>query len=114
MNTSQPPKDRAGRAVIVGARVRSLSLSGGWFDRLPPDEKKNVLSMIGEVFEVEEIDEYGQPSVRKSWHNDAKGKCNSHSIALESREMELVDSVTPRPRVQEGRANKRLRLYFLF
>jgi hypothetical protein len=92
----QPPKDRTGRIVVVGARVRLLGLSGGWFDALPTEEKQNVLSMIGEVFEIEEIDEYGQPWVRKSWHNEAEGKCNSHSIALESHEMELVDSVSGR------------------
>ena len=47
--------------------------------------------MIGEVFEVEEIDEYGYPWVRKSWPNEAEGRCQSHSIALEPHEMELID-----------------------
>jgi hypothetical protein len=60
-------------------------------NELPPDEKQDVLSMIGEVFEVEEIDEHGYPWVRKSWPNEAEGTCHSHSIALESLEMELVD-----------------------
>jgi hypothetical protein len=58
---------------------------------LPPDEKQDVLSMIGEAFEVEEIDEYSHPWVRKSWPNEEEGKCHSHSIALESQEMVLVD-----------------------
>jgi len=48
--------------------------------------------MIGEVFAIEEIDEYGHPWVRKSWPNNEEGKCHSHSIALESIEMELLDS----------------------
>lgn len=74
----------------VGARVRLLSLSGKWLGDLPPEEKRDVLSMIGEVFEVEEIDEYGHPWVRKSWPNEEEGKCHSHSIALERHEMELV------------------------
>ena len=47
--------------------------------------------MIGEVFEVEEIDEYGKPWIRKSWPDEEEGKCHSHSVALESNEMELVD-----------------------
>ncbi len=64
----------------VGTRVRVVSLSGKWLDELPGDEKDEVLSMIGQVFEVEEIDEYGQPWVRK----------RSHSVALESYEMEVV------------------------
>lgn len=75
----------------MGAKVRLLCLSGQWLDELPSDEKQDVLSMIGEVFEVEEIDEYGHPWVRKSWPNEEEGTCNSHSIALESQEMELVD-----------------------
>lgn len=64
----------------VGTRVRVLCLSGKWLDELPGGEKDEVLSMIGEVFEVEEIDEYGQPWVRK----------RSHSVALTTCEMEVV------------------------
>ena len=85
-----PPKDKDGNIVKVGARVRLLSLSGKWFDELPAEEKQDVLSMVGEVFEIEEIDEYGHPWVRKSWPNEEEGKCHSHSVALESNEMELV------------------------
>lgn len=85
------PQDRNGRPVSVGSRVRLIGLSGRWLDELPPDEKQDVLSMIGEVFEVEEIDEYGHPWVRKSWPNEDEGKCHAHSIALEPQEMELVD-----------------------
>lgn len=59
-------QDRNGRAVGVGARIRLVGLSGKWLDELPPEEKREVLSMIGEVFVVEEIDEYGHPWVRKS------------------------------------------------
>ena len=84
------PTDRTGKVVAVGTRVRVLSLAGNWLDELPADEKRDVLSMIGEVFEVEEIDEYGQPWVRKSWPNDDEGTYHSHSVALESYEMEIV------------------------
>ena len=86
-----PPRDRGGNFVQVGVRVRLLCLSGNWLDELPADEKSDVLSMIGEVFEVEEIDEYGRPWVRKSWPNEEEGKCHSHSIALEAHEIQLVD-----------------------
>ena len=87
---SQLPTDKNGNVVDVGTRVRVLSLSGQWLRDLPADEKDDVYSMVGEVFEVEEIDEYGQPWVRKSWPNEAEGKCHSHSIALEPNEMEVV------------------------
>jgi len=83
-------KDINGTPVKVGTRVRLLSLSGQWLDDLPPEEKSDVFSMVGEVFSVEEIDEYGHPWVRKSWPNEAEGKCHSHSIALEPIEMEVV------------------------
>ena len=47
--------------------------------------------MIGEIFEIEEIDEYGHPWIRKSWPNEEEGTCNSHSIALEPNEMEVIN-----------------------
>ena len=84
------PRDKAGKLVHVGAHVRVLSLSGNWLEALPAEEKPDVLSIIGEVFEVEEIDEYGQPWIRKSWPNEKEGQRHSHSIALEPHEMELV------------------------
>jgi hypothetical protein len=85
------PQDINGNTVRVGVHVRLLRLSGRWLDELPPDEKPDVLSMIGGVFEIEEIDEYGHPWIRKSWPNEEEGTCRSHSIALESEEMEMVD-----------------------
>jgi hypothetical protein len=91
MTKVQSPTDRNGNAVGVGTRVRLLSLSGQWLNDLPHDERDRVLSMIGEVFEVEEIDEYGQPWVRKSWPNEEEGTCQSHSIALNADEMEVVN-----------------------
>ena len=89
------PKDKNGRTVSIGSRVRILSLSGDWFDNLPEDEVLDVQSMIGDVFEIEEIDEYGSPWVRKSWLNEKEGSCKSHSIALAQDEMELVDAPVP-------------------
>ena len=77
----RPPKDRNGNVVRVGDRVRLVCLlPGNWLEELPHEEKRDVMSMIGEVFVVEEIDELGSPWIRKL----------SHSIALASDEMELV------------------------
>jgi hypothetical protein len=89
-NTVRRPQDRNGKLIRVGSLVRVLSLSGDWFDSLPEDERAKVQSMVGQVFVVEEIDEYGQPWVRKSWPNEAEGTCSSHSVALEPREMEFI------------------------
>jgi hypothetical protein len=71
--------------------VRLVGLSGKWLDELPEDEKVRVLSMIGEVFEVEEIDKYGSPWISKSWPDEEAGRCFSHSLALAPEEMELVN-----------------------
>ncbi len=79
----------------VGTRVRLLGLSGKWLDDLPRDEKRDVLSMIGEIFEVEEIDEYGHPWISESWPDEEAGRCHSHSIALEANEMEVVKESWP-------------------
>ena len=87
-----PPRDRNGSIVSVGDRVRLLSLSGRWFDELPPDERDDVMSMVDAIFEIEQIDEYGHPWIRKSWPNEEAGTCRSHSVAVEPQEIELVTS----------------------
>lgn len=97
MNTVTESKDIHGNPVTVGMLVRLLSLSGQWLDDLPADEKRDVLSMIGEIFEVEEVDRYAYAWVTKSWPDEAEGRCYSHSIALEAHEMEVVfeDAIHP-------------------
>ena len=87
----EQPTDRNGKQLSIGARVRLLHLSGNWLDELPPEEAKDVNSMIGEVFEIEEIDEYGKAWISKSWPDETEGTCNSHSIALDPHEIELVE-----------------------
>ena len=85
------PKDRDGRIVRVGSRVRIVSLSQSFLDSLPDDEKDDVKSMIGEVFEVYEIDEYGSAWVGKGWSLEGGEAYKGHHVALEPAEMELVD-----------------------
>ena len=58
---------------------------------LPPEEWECVRSMLGEVFEIYEIDEWGGAWVQYQ----------SHSLSLESDEMELVEGQT------QANANKR-------
>ena len=85
---AETPKDRHGKDVDLGARVRLVSLDPKFIDSLPEDEKDDVCSMIGEVFEVYEIDEYGQPWIEKEWRV-ADDQTISHSLSLASHEMEL-------------------------
>jgi len=92
MAVYQSPIDKNGDAICVGAHVRLLCLlPGDWLDELPADERQDVLTMIGEIFKIEKIDEHGYPWIRKSWTNETDGTCHSHSIALEPQEMKLVD-----------------------
>lgn len=79
------PKDKHGNAVKLSAPVRLWSLSGQWVKELPAEEKNDVIAMIGQIFAVEEVDEYG-----KSWPDEVEGKCRSHADALEPDEMQIV------------------------
>ena len=89
--SAPPPKDRNGRSVAVGTRVRIVALSESFLSSLPDDELADVKSMIGEVFEVYEIDEYGSPWVGKGWETVAEGDYRGHHVALDSWEMEVAD-----------------------
>jgi ureidoglycolate lyase len=92
IETVRRPVDRNGRPVSVGDRVRVLSLSGDWFDQLPEDERTDVASMIGEIFPVDDIDEWGQAWVGKGWPDEAAGTWRGHTVALEAAEFEWVAS----------------------
>jgi|SRR5580704_2788516 len=90
LKTMVPPKDRNGKPVVVGTRVRLLTLSGTWVEDLPEQERIDVTSMIGGVFTVEEIDASGSAWIERSW-DDGNGVSHGHSIALDPHEMEVVD-----------------------
>ena len=82
--------DRDGHAVKVGTRVRVLEVTESLRDRLPPKEWRELRSMVGEIFEVYEIDEHGAAWVEKAWLNKKGDYSFGHSYALDSHEMEVV------------------------
>jgi hypothetical protein len=86
------PRDRFGKVVSVGNRVRGAKLTQKTLEGLPLDEQDRVRSMIGEVFTVQKIDRWGQPCVEKWWDDGPRLK-SSHSLGLMSDEMERVDPV---------------------
>ena len=94
--TPVPPLDALGRPVRPGDRVQVLSLSGPWLDTLTDLERARVLSMVGRVFAVEEVDPFGHAWVSLSGWERApgegkkKGSYWSHSVALIPQEMKLV------------------------
>jgi len=83
------PLDCHGRPVDIGTRVRILELARSLKRDLPPDELRELETMVGEVFEVCEIDQYGGVWVEKWWH-DGDGQSHSHGLALASHEFEVV------------------------
>jgi hypothetical protein len=81
--------DRLGQAVSVGTRVRVLEVTPYLKDRLPAQEWQRLQSMVGEVFEVYEIDEYGGTWVEKWFESEDEGR-HCHCLALDATEMEVV------------------------
>ena len=89
MSETLEAKDYVGRPVRVGSRVRVIALSSGFIDSLPADERALVSEMIGDVFEVDEIDKSGRAWVTKMWDR-GDGTFDGHGIALSPSETELV------------------------
>lgn len=86
---NQVARDKDGTAVTVGAYVRVLAIPPLDQD-LEEEEVARVKSMLGEVFEVYEVDAYGRAWVEKWWHIGSESS-TSHSLALESSDMERID-----------------------
>ena len=82
-------RDRKGNKVQVGSKVKITYTDPKFLASLPENERKDVTSMLDEVLEVYEIDEYGQAWVEKEWDR-GNGVYESHSLALLPSEMEIV------------------------
>jgi hypothetical protein len=68
--------------------------------------------MIGEVFDIEEIDEDGNPWISE-WWRDEDGRCHSRSIALEPLEAGLFDEPSCNAESRQFSAWKDRRQYVL-
>ena len=90
MEHSRSTKDRRGIEIRPGDFVRILSLDEQFLASLPSDELEDVRSMVGQSFEVEEIDEYGSAWVTKWWER-GNGESECHSVGLSASEMERVE-----------------------
>ena len=75
--------------VTVGTRVRVLAVKPSIPARLSRREAARVMSMVGEEFEVSDIDEYGGVWVTKIWPRSG-GRFETHSISLTSEQMLVV------------------------
>jgi hypothetical protein len=89
MTTDTETQDVHGETVRVGTRVRVLKISDSVLSQLPESEAECARSMEGEVFEVNEIDEWGGAWVEKLWRTE-DGTSSSHSLGLGPNQMEVV------------------------
>ncbi len=87
------PVDRFGKPVAVGARVRILNVAPELEDRLSVEEWEQLQTMVGDIFTVYEIDEFGSPWVEKWFGSEEDGR-SCHSLALAPEEMEVVSSAS--------------------
>ena len=85
----QHTQDRLGSQVNEGTRVRVVEISLSVLEPLAAPEIARVQSMLGEVFSVYEVDEWGRAWVEK-WWREGEEHSLSHSLALEPQEMEVV------------------------
>jgi len=83
--------DRNGSEVHIGDLVKVLSLDPADFSHLDSEALSEVMTMVGNVLEVYEIDQYGQACVTKEWWL-GEGDVMSHSVGLSSHEFELADN----------------------
>lgn len=81
--------DRVGRVVAAGTIVRVLRVHEGDLVELEPLERERVLSMVGVELPVYEVDQWGRAWVEK-WWSEGQDHSTSHSLALESVDMEVV------------------------
>lgn len=81
--------DIDGAKVRLGDTVRVLVIDSSI--RLEKDEVEPIMSMVGEEFEVDEIDEHGCAWVTKWWRT-GEDESEAHGIALTSKQMKLVHS----------------------
>jgi hypothetical protein len=89
---SVPPSvDRYGDEVVVGMRVRLIRLSESLLRDLPKEEVADLQSMVGAIFEITEIDQYGKPWIGKGWSSPEESAYKGHSLALEPDDFEIVN-----------------------
>lgn len=75
-------KDLYKNNVEVGSRIKVLSIDDRILEYLPEEERNDLRSFVGEVFEVEDINSDGSMVVSKSWELEGGEQIMGHSIAI--------------------------------
>ncbi len=83
-------KDKHGRIVTVGSKIRLVELSQRFLESLAADELEEIKSMVGQVFHVSRVDDQRCAWIAKEWYCPVAGHIIAHSLGLAPHEMELV------------------------
>ncbi|MEJ2795798.1 hypothetical protein WAE56_20545 [Iodobacter sp. LRB] len=89
MSNNPTTQDYTGTVVTAGSAVRIMRIPPSIFNAMNAQEKEQIESMLGEIFLVYEVDQYGCAWIEKWWHKD-ETHASSHSLALEPSDMEVV------------------------
>lgn len=82
-------KDRLGIIVKEGDHIRLSSINWEGIKDLSIDEQRDLKTMVGKVFLIDEIDTDGRAWITE-WLDIDNNKKRSHSLALTSNEFEKV------------------------
>ena len=84
-----PGKDKFGRTVKIGDRVRLLSIKPSLIKRLTGDEQSDVSSLIGAVVDVFDVYDDGSVWISSKWTR-GNGITEVHAIAVQASDIELI------------------------
>lgn len=79
------------KEIKEGDYVKVLTIDPSNFSNLNEQELSEVMSLVGEILEVYEIDNYGGAWVSKEWQT-SETEIMSHSISLNKNEMLLIEN----------------------
>lgn len=80
--------DINGKEVLVGSKVKIINIDPAIWKYLPPEEQKDLQSMIGDICDVYEVSD--QFANVEKWWDDGEGKSHCHCISFKPSEIELV------------------------
>lgn len=82
-------KDQYDTPIHVGDFIRLLAVRKSVLARLDSKDQVRIAGLIGQTFQVYEIDEWGGAWIKAEW-NEKNGRLASHSLMLDSGSMEKV------------------------
>ena len=105
-------RDRDGKLVRVGSRVRLLRIVPWLLEISPEEEKSDRLSMVGEIFEVQAIED-GRAHLEK-WLNSSPTSFTAYAYDAEAHEIEFAKrsdgpAIAPHAAAEVGRIHRQER-----